>query len=151
MIRIYLDTSVYNRPFDDQTQNRIWLESQSLAIILRLVEQGDVELITSSVVSFETSRNPYPQRRAWVGRVTGLATVRQRLTPAVAARADELAQAGLKNLDALHVAMAEAGGSEYFITGDDRLIRRYQQILDQRLVTLDPVTFVRLLTEQDEE
>ena len=38
--RIYLDTSVYNRPFDDQTQPRIWLETLAFAVILQMVESG---------------------------------------------------------------------------------------------------------------
>ena len=32
MTRIYLDTSAYNRPFDDQTQPKIFLESQTASI-----------------------------------------------------------------------------------------------------------------------
>ncbi len=28
-MKVYLDTSVYNRPFDDQTQPRIWLETMA--------------------------------------------------------------------------------------------------------------------------
>lgn len=35
-MRIYLDTSVYNRPFDDQAQPRIW--TLALSVILQLVE-----------------------------------------------------------------------------------------------------------------
>jgi len=41
MIRIYLDTSVYNRPFDDQTQPRIGLETLAFATIMQLIEMGN--------------------------------------------------------------------------------------------------------------
>ncbi len=63
-IRIYLDTSVYNRPFDDQSQPRIWLESLAFSIILQLVENNSIELAISTVVSFENSMNPHELRRA---------------------------------------------------------------------------------------
>jgi hypothetical protein len=51
-VKIYLDTSVYNRPFDDQTQPRIWLETLALALILQLVETGEAILVNSTVLEF---------------------------------------------------------------------------------------------------
>lgn len=71
--RIYLDTSVYNRPFDDQQQPRIWLETMALSVILQMIEAGEGVLVASSVVVYETSKNPHAERRAWVKRVTALA------------------------------------------------------------------------------
>jgi hypothetical protein len=65
-VKIYIDTSVYNRPFDDQTQPRIWLETLALGLILQLVESGEATLVNSSVLAFENSRNPFPVRREWM-------------------------------------------------------------------------------------
>jgi hypothetical protein len=36
---IYLDSCVYNRPFDDQQQPRINLETQALLLILHMAEK----------------------------------------------------------------------------------------------------------------
>ena len=38
--RIYLDNCVYNRPFDDQSQRRIFLETIAFITLLELVEKG---------------------------------------------------------------------------------------------------------------
>jgi hypothetical protein len=38
---LYLDNSVLNRPFDDQRQPRIWLETLSLSLVLTLIEAGE--------------------------------------------------------------------------------------------------------------
>lgn len=46
MVKVYLDISAYNRPFDDQTQPKIFLESQAIAIILQMVETQMVELVS---------------------------------------------------------------------------------------------------------
>ncbi|WP_245911951.1 hypothetical protein [Brunnivagina elsteri] len=54
-MKIYVDTSVFNRPFDDQTQPRIALETQALQIVLRLVETQAVEMVSSSVLEYENS------------------------------------------------------------------------------------------------
>ena len=54
-------------------------------------------------------------------------------------RGERLEQQGLKAIDALHVACAEAAGSEYFLTCDDRLIKHYK---DDRFEVINPVDFV---------
>ena len=46
-MRIYLDNSVLNRPFDDQKQPRVWLETLCFVLVLQMVEKGEIELIRS--------------------------------------------------------------------------------------------------------
>jgi hypothetical protein len=43
MNKIYLDTCCLNRPFDDQTQERIRLESEAMLAILSRIEKGEWE------------------------------------------------------------------------------------------------------------
>lgn len=124
-IRVYLDTSVYNRPFDDQTQPRIWLETMALSIILQMIESNSVVLISSTVIEYENHRNPNALRRTWVEKVTQLAGEAQLVNETIRQRALALEQGGFKPIDALHIACAEATGADYLITGDDRLIKRY--------------------------
>jgi len=144
-IRIYLDTSVYNRPFDDQTQPRIWLETMALSVILQLIEDKAATLISSTMIEYENSRNPHAVRRAWVEKVTRLAGEVQPVNETIRQRANHLKQQGLKAMDALHVACAEAAQADYFVTGDDRLINRYQplQKADDALTVCNPTEFVR--------
>jgi len=61
--RLYLDTSVLNRPFDDQAQARIRLEMEAFLAILEKIEEGTVDLVGSTVLDFETEANPVPERR----------------------------------------------------------------------------------------
>jgi predicted nucleic acid-binding protein len=138
-VKIYLDTSVYNRPFDDQTQPRIWLETLAFALILQMIETESIQLITSSVLEFENDQNPFELRRRWVTRCSQLASSRHEVDEDIKQRGEELEQQGLEAIDALHVACAEAVGSEYFLTCDDQLLRRYH---DNRLEVLNPVDFV---------
>lgn len=44
-MRIYLDNCCYNRPFDDQSQIRIALESQAKLYIQRLIVEKKIELV----------------------------------------------------------------------------------------------------------
>lgn len=50
MIRIYLDACCLNRPFDDQTHDRIRLEAEAVLLILSHVEAGQWQLIGSEVM-----------------------------------------------------------------------------------------------------
>jgi len=49
VITIYLDNCAYNRPFDDQTQIKIALETAAKQHIQRLVMEKKVDLVYSYV------------------------------------------------------------------------------------------------------
>jgi predicted nucleic acid-binding protein len=146
MTRVYLDTSAYNRPFDDQTQPKIFLETQAVIIILQMVEAKVVELINSSVLDYENSRNPYSIKQDAMSWYLQLAELRQEVDEAILQRAEELEHNGLKAIDALHVACAEAVNSDYFITCDKRLINR---CLGLTMKVMNPVDFVLEISSDD--
>jgi predicted nucleic acid-binding protein len=139
-MRIYLDTSVYKRPFDDQSQPRIWLETLAFSVILQLIEAHEVSLVTSSVVGYENQQDPQDLRRRWGAKCMALAAEHQSIAPLIKARADELAASGLTPLDALHVAAAEAARCDYLLTCDDKLLRRSAALSE--LIISNPVDFV---------
>jgi hypothetical protein len=41
MLRIYVDVCCLNRPFDNQTQDRIRLEAEAVILILKRFEVGE--------------------------------------------------------------------------------------------------------------
>jgi len=57
-MRIYLDVCCLNRPFDDQTQDRIHLESEAVLTILNCCQSREWQLVGSEVVDFEISKIP---------------------------------------------------------------------------------------------
>jgi predicted nucleic acid-binding protein len=139
-VKIYLDTSVYNRPFDDQTQPRIWLETLALALILQLVEAGEATLVNSTVLEFENSRNPFSLRQDWMARCLSQATAYQYIDGTIRKRAESLEKRGLTAIDSLHVACAESAGVDYFLTCDDRLLKKQKHIT---VLSMNPLDFVQ--------
>ena len=139
-MKIYLDTSVYNRPFDDQTQPRIWLETLALALVLQLVEAGEAVLINSTVLEFENSQNPFQLRQDWMSRCLEQASDYQRIDESIRERAEALEKHGLKAIDSLHVACAESAGADYFLTCDDRLLKKQKHIT---VSSMNPLDFVQ--------
>jgi predicted nucleic acid-binding protein len=140
-MRLYLDNSVLNRPFDDQRQGRIWLETLSFSLVLSMVENGEAEMVVSPVQRLENSASPSALRREWVDRFLKLATIQAHATESIRARAKELESVGLKALDALHISSAEAAEAEYFLTCDDRLAKRYKG----KLKVVSPQEFVSIV------
>lgn len=65
-MKVYFDNSVLNRPFDDPNQGFNRLETDILFWILRLIEEGALILVNSSVVEYENSLNPSLERNLFV-------------------------------------------------------------------------------------
>lgn len=95
-MKIYLDTSVYNRPFDDQNQSRIRLETTAFRSICSLIDLGVLDLVISSTLTYEISLNPFPTRQQWIRQQLNKAKYYQNLTQSVIIRANMLEQQGLK-------------------------------------------------------
>jgi len=100
---IYLDVCCLNRPFDDQTQERIRLEAEAVLLILERCQAGTWQLLGSEAVEYEVSRIPDVERRRKVFHLASIARVKQVVSEAVQTRAEELERLGFTALDALHI------------------------------------------------
>lgn len=138
MLKVYLDTSIYNRPFDDQTQAKIFLETQAIVLIFGMVENNLIKLVSSSVLEYENSRNPFPLKQQLMNQYLKLATTYQLIDEQIKLRAEELEQR-VKAIDALHVSASESSNSDYFLTCDKRMINRCRELT---LKVINPVNFI---------
>jgi len=57
-MRIYLDVCCLNRPFDDNAQDRIRLESEAVLAVLKRHQDRSWSLLGSEVINFEISQIP---------------------------------------------------------------------------------------------
>ena len=122
-MRIYLDVCSLNRPFDDQTQDRIHLESEAVVLILKHVRIGDWEWISSEVVDYEVGETSDIGRKQKIGSLIRYAAKRFLLDTEIINRALEIEKIDFGAYDALHLACAEYGNVDVFLTTDDRLLR----------------------------
>lgn len=144
-MNVYLDTSALNRIFDDQSQPRIFLESSAMLLVFGLLEKRIISIVSSDVLVYENLRNPYAERQIFVTSVLRKARVIQTLNDSLAKRAQEIEALGIKGLDALHLACAERLKADYFVTCDDRMIRKYIGTV----VVVNPVELtVRVLQQE---
>jgi predicted nucleic acid-binding protein len=146
-LNIYLDNCCYNRPYDDQTQLRIELETKAKLFIQNLIVVGKVDLTTSSLSVLENKKNPYSDRRF---SIQDFFRYSQRTATSSAecfAEAENLKAKGLKTYDAIHLSFAILSACDYFITTDDRLLK----CQDDRIQIIDPQNFMRIWEEQEND
>lgn len=144
MPRIYLDVCCLNRPFDDQTQARIRLESEAVLILLARCEADDWELVSSEAIELEISHTPDPERRR---RVEAIAASAQKIVVVSAAeieRAQQFEAQGISAYDALHLACAESALADVLLTTDDKLIRKSARLTEKPKVRVEnPLVWLR--------
>lgn len=63
------------------------------------------------------------------------------LAPQIEAMAEEIAESGVKPMDALHVANAIAAGAAYLLTTDKQLLKKMGA--EPRIRVIDPIDFIR--------
>ena len=140
--RVYVDACCLNRPFDDQGQARIRLETEAIEHLLRAVEEGTLLWVASDALRYEIHKCPAEERRPAVLALCARATERVAIDEAVMQRAIVLRLPGLHDLDALHLACAERSDVEGLVTTDDAFIaaaRRLTPVSSTRVA--NPVVY----------
>lgn len=141
-VRIYLDTSVYNRPFDDQGQTRIRLETEAFLLILEKAISGTIRIIASSALEYENSLNSFIERRERVASYLSVASNFIKLNNIIKKRALALENSGIEPIDALHLAIAEEN-ADYFLTCDDGILKKSKkQSSVIKIEVCNPLEFV---------
>ncbi|WP_254565581.1 PIN domain-containing protein [Oscillatoria sp. HE19RPO] len=122
--RIYLDACCLNRPFDDQTQTRIALETQAILAILSKCQSGQWQLITSAALDGELSQTPDLEKLKNVTAILRLAKIKAIASQSIENRSIELVKLGFSDYDATHIASAERTRADIFLSTDDRLLKK---------------------------
>lgn len=122
-MKIYLDTCVYCRPFDDQLQDRIKNETEAFIKTLKLAEQGEVIIVSSDVLIDELEEIVEPRKSAEVKEFVTICVEHVELSEEIIKLARVIEdECGITGADALHI--ASSVGTRYFITCDDFLLLR---------------------------
>ncbi|MEK6725371.1 MAG: PIN domain-containing protein [Deltaproteobacteria bacterium] len=142
MKKLYLDMNIYNRPFDDQSQVRIKLETIAINAILKMIKSGKFALLWSFMVEFENSLNPYDDVRTEIDMLSKIASEYVNMSDDILEAAKEMESVRIKPRDAVHLACAIKAKADWFLTCDDKLIRKARFIKDDIIIT-NPLDFVR--------
>lgn len=124
-MRIYLDTNVVCRPFDDHSKERVSKEATAISRLIIYVGSRMFDVIVSDVVLAELSLIQNTIKRELIELyVTSIALERVEVGENEIKIADLLQEkCKIKDyMDTLHIASAVTGNCKYFVTCDDELI-----------------------------
>ena len=121
--KIYLDNCCYNRPYDDQQQIKIALETEAKLYIQQLVIDNNLDLVWSFMVSFENNNNPYVEQKTEIATWRDIAKYDVESNISIHQIANRIAATGVKATDSIHVACAIYANCDYFITTDKRITK----------------------------
>ena len=133
-MKLYLDNSFLNRPFDDPLIGINKDEGSVLFNVIRHAQEKKIKLVRSAMIDFENMANEIAARKSFVESVMNLAVIHQNISDSIVSRAQTIVEEyHLQPLDAVHIASAEAARVDFFITCDYTVLKRYRGTL--RIIT----------------
>lgn len=140
-MKIYLDNCCYNRPFDDQTQERIHLESEAILTVLQRGQSGIYTIVGSDVLQLEIERMHDVVKKQQVKDLYKVSDTHILYTKEIKERAKEIRkQSKIKTFDSLHIASSEMGEVDVMLTTDDKL-EKMSGKLDLKIRVMNPLKF----------
>lgn len=142
-IRVYLDNCCYNRPYDDQSQLKVHLETEAKLHIQKMITDKKIDLIYSFISEFENSNNPnkYNSRSIsdFFNNAAEYVDISHRSD--IRSEADEIMKTGIKEMDALQIASAIVGRADYFLTTDKQLLKYPAK----KIKIINPIDFIVIM------
>ena len=121
------------------------VHSEAVLRVIQLVEQGNLELLSSETLLVETEQNPHSRRRRFALGVLALATRFAETDIWIESRARQYESVGVRPFDALHLASAVESGADVFCTTDDPLRRRAGEAETGSTRMLTPIELIEEL------
>ena len=144
--RVYFDSCCVCRPYDDQERSRIKCETTAIMQIISHCRNGELQWVNSTVLRFEINKISDLNKRSVVNSLLKSMPYVTRISvnTAEVLRGKQLESLGFKDRDALHLACAESGKADVFLTTDNKVIRRAKRLGSRLRVQVDnPDTWLR--------
>lgn len=143
-MKVYFDVCCLNRPFDDQSQGRIRLETEAILEIMSRIATDELQWLSSSAVAAEIKQTPDLTRRQRMLILLERVDESVKIKTDTITRVKELESLGFKPFDAVHLACAEQGMADVLLTTDDRFLGRANRFGKQlRVVVANPLTWIQ--------
>jgi len=137
-VKVYLDNCTFNRPYDNQNDINIRLESEAKLFIQEQIKDNKIDLVWSSMNSYENNDNPSPEKQERIMVWKNIAVEYCKFNESILKKAEELQSQNIRAKDALHIAAAIYSKCGYFITTDRKILNKKINGIE----VLSPVTFV---------
>ena len=142
-LKLYLDNCCFNRPFDDQSQLIVRLETEAKLFIQAGIKNGTFELVWSYILELENDANPHFQRKENIASWKYFSNDMAEESESILLCAENYKREGIRPKDALHIACAVDAASDFFITTDRGILKKsFTEIF-----VCNPIEFISLFKE----
>lgn len=141
-MRVYLDTCCYNRPFDKSQEKSVHNESNAIIAIFYMAAKNYITILGSDILRQEIGAVKDSEKKIKLSDLyTSFLREEIHYRDNIEIRAKFfMTEANIKTMDAFHIAYAEAGEVDYFLTTDYRLIKSCEK-LALNFKVVNPVVF----------
>ena len=141
-MEIYFDTCCYNRPYDDQMQSKVRMESEAVKNIVKLAQWYGYTIFGSKTLEIEIGRisdlRKYNDVLGFYRRtVTDRAYLKKNVFEQIAPMA---LQAGIRGLDVFHLCFSVSAEADYLVTADDGFLKVASR-MNLPIEVINPVHF----------
>jgi hypothetical protein len=150
-MKIYLDTCIYCRPFDDQSQDRIKRETEAFARLLEIAELGKIILVSSDVLIDELEEIVDPRKSIEVREFITICKEHVELSEEIIKLAKSMEkECRIAGADALHI--VSSAGERYFITCDDFILLKdtcVNKFMKKRGYSVELIDIIRFMKDKE--
>lgn len=144
LMRIYLDTCVYHRKFDDQRIPTIREDTDAVETIFERIKQDELVLVSSFVSVYENSKCSDMVARNWTESFMknySSIYVNHKSLHRIEEMSKPIIESGVKDMDSLHIACAIYSECDYLVTVDKRMMHFYSDIIN----IISPIELIETL------
>lgn len=144
-LKIYLDNCCFNRPYDNQKDIKIKIETEAKLIIQEKIKKKELDFAWSYILEYENNNNPFEERKIEIKLWKDLAQSTIIENKKILELMNEIVKKGLKPLDSLHIACAIELGCDYFVTVDRGIIKK--TVLIKQIKIINPIDLIYILED----
>ena len=142
-MKLYFDNCCYNRPYDDQTQEKIHFEGEAILAIINKCNQNNDEIIGSSVVDLEIDQITDIEKKEKVKSFyDNTITWKIDYTENIFKRVQELSrQTNIRTLDRFHLSFAEYSDADVLLTTDTKFEKACSK-MNLKIKVINPLKYL---------
>jgi predicted nucleic acid-binding protein len=151
-LKLYLDNCCFNRPYDNQAQEKIHLEGEAILTIVKKTKEGNGEIFGSPALELEIGQITNAEKKEKVKYF-----YRQSISNTIEYnenilnRVKELSeQSTIRTLDRFHLAFAENTGVDVLLTTDIKLEKACSK-LNLNIKVMNPLNYLLEVMENERD
>ena len=149
-MRLYFDICCYSRLYDDQTQVKIYMESEAILNIFNISKQKNDDIVGSPALDLEIDQIDNIEKREKIKYFYNqMITEKIDYTENVLARVKNLSeQTKIKTLDSFHLSFAENSKVDVLLTTDTKFEKACAK-LDLKIKVSNPLKYLLEVIQDD--